>query len=376
MERVDPLDDVTTAIRALPLERPATTPLPKAPLGRLVCVVGRETGRTFALGPRTVVLGRGTDADVCLSGDDISRHHASISWERGGFILEDLKSINGTTVNGLPVQRHDLKVGDRIQIAESATLVFTRYDLLEQRALQLQKLETLGHLAGGLAHDFGNVVNVIAGTVEILEDAIRRHGHVEASELSDALATIRIASSNAGSIVERILCFSRSDASTTVARVELSPIVQEVAAMVQRSCSTGIEVRTDVEPQAAIRGDATALSQALMNLCVNARDAMPLGGRLAIGGRTVDLPRKQALEVHLASAGRYVALTVADSGTGMDETTKARIFEPFFTTKPAGAGTGLGLFSVFGIVRALGGAITVESSLGQGTEVTLLLPSA
>ena len=133
------------------------------PTGRLVCLVGREPGRVYPLGPRPVVIGRGADAQIQLEGHDVSRAHARVSWLVDHFVLEDLGSRNGVSVNGVPVRTHRLQLGDRIQIGGAAILVLAENDDLERRALRLQRLEALGELASGVVHDFKNTLSVILG---------------------------------------------------------------------------------------------------------------------------------------------------------------------------------------------------------------------
>ena len=139
------------------------------PTGRLVCLVGREPGRVYPLGPRPVVIGRGADAQIQLEGHDVSRAHARVSWLVDHFVLEDLGSRNGVSVNGVPVRTHRLQLGDRIQIGGAAILVLAENDDLERRALRLQRLEALGELASGVVHDFKNTLSVILGNLELLE---------------------------------------------------------------------------------------------------------------------------------------------------------------------------------------------------------------
>jgi signal transduction histidine kinase len=355
----DPRGDPTISMRALDALRPSTQPAPHGPIGRLVCVVGREQGRSYPLGTKAIVIGRGSDANIVLSGDDISRHHASISFERGRFVLDDLGSSNGTLVNGMPVTHHLLSFGDRIQLGQSATLVVARHDELEQRAQEIQKLEVLGRLAGALAHDFRNILNIINVTAGTLRQ------HALAPEVERGLDDIQQAVSAANAITGRLLCFTRGDVPVAASPVTLEPLVTEVTRLVQRTFGAEIVIDVDVPAGLAVRGDAAGLHQVLTNLCINARDAMPDGGRLTIRVAVVVLNRHEALIAGLPSEGEFVELTVADTGTGMDEATRARVFEPFFSTK-GGKGTGLGLFSVFGIVRALNGAIAVESAPGHG----------
>lgn len=367
-------DELTTTLRMQTLDRPSTGPLPQSPVRRLVCVVGRELGRSYALGNRPVTIGRATDADICLSGDDISRHHARIIRMGGGWVIEDLQSHNGTMVDGIPVKHHVLRVGDRIQIAGSAILLFARHDDLEQRAEQLQKLETLGHLAAVLAHDFKNLLGVIAVNADLLEESVKG-GAAGPEELLRGLGDIRTATTAATTVAERLLLFARKEPSAAIAgSAALGSIVEETLTLVRKTFRKRIETRVEIAAAIRVRAERGAIQQLVTNLFLNARDAMPDGGTLLVQAHPLDLDRAQALAQYLPAEGGFVELAVSDTGVGMDEETRTRVFEPFFSTKAIGEGSGLGLFSVFGTVRGLGGSISVESAPGKGATFRVLLP--
>ena len=238
----------------------------------------------------------------------------------------------------------------------------------EQRR-QAQKMEAVGRLAGGVAHDFNNLLTAILGHAELLGnrrdlDASARQ-HVE---------TIQKAGEQAAAVTHQLLAFSRKQM-LQPRILELGPLVQDFGKILRCTLGEHIELRVEIEPGGRVKADPNQLEQVLLNLGVNARDAMPRGGKLTIRTRTVALDeaaaRRQALDF---GAGCYVVLEVSDTGHGMDEDTKARLFEPFFTTKSLGKGTGLGLATVYGVVKQSGGAITVESAPGAGCTFRVWLP--
>jgi len=343
--------------------------------GRLVCVAGPGTGRVYALGSGGVVIGRAEDVGISVDAEDVSRHHARIVWSGSHHALEDLGSRNGTLVNGVPALHHALHSGDRVQIGSSAIFVYTPGDDLEQRAQRLQKLESLSHLAGGIVHDLKNTLAVVLSNLDLLEHRFIDHPDPEARA---CIADMREALANTGGLTQRLLYFARRDPPPTATRVALRAVVDAVLALVRRPFEGAHGVRIDVAvpPAIHVRVDPGEMHHLLLNLCLNARDAMPAGGRLIINARLVPLSRIDALRLHLPTPGAYVELAVSDTGIGMDAATLARAFEPFFTTKREGEGTGLGLATVYGIVRRAGGNVHVDSAPGEGTCFRIFLPDA
>jgi two-component system cell cycle sensor histidine kinase/response regulator CckA len=240
---------------------------------------------------------------------------------------------------------------------------------LEEQLRQSQRLESVGRLAGGVAHDFNNLLTVINGYADMTlgelaaEDPIR-----------PVLEEIRNAGQRAASLTQQLLAFSRKQM-IEPRPMDLNAVVAESEKMLKRLVGEDIEFSTSLSPlPCPVMVDSGQIHQILMNLAVNARDAMPAGGSLRVETAHLDLGEEQARGCPDAAPGRYVRLAVADSGTGMDEDTLRRIFEPFFTTKRQGAGTGLGLSVVYGIVRQSGGWIQVNSRPGSGTTFEIYLP--
>jgi two-component system cell cycle sensor histidine kinase/response regulator CckA len=238
--------------------------------------------------------------------------------------------------------------------------------VLERQLQRAQKSEAIGNLAAGIAHDFNNVLTAIVGWSDALIQALP-----DATPALGYAREIREASQHAADLVTHLLAIRR-DERPQAGPLNLNDIVIRAAPLFRRLLGQRVECMLRLTPGVGlIRADATQMEQVLLNLSLNARDAMPEGGVLTIETAVATLG---ADEIAGCEAGAYVRLTVRDTGTGMDADTRARVFEPFFTTKGAGQGTGLGLSIVNGIVRQSAGAVTVESAPGQGTTFRVFLP--
>jgi PAS domain S-box-containing protein len=241
----------------------------------------------------------------------------------------------------------------------------TQRHLLEEQLRQSQKLEAIGRLAGGVAHDFNNMLTAIGGYTSFALDQVD-----EGTPLRSDLTEIRKATERATALTRQLLAFSRKQVLEPVP-LDLNEVVEELQGMLRPLLGADVALETRLGPELGlIEADPGQLSQVLMNLVVNARDAMPEGGALTIETANVDVARggDGAIE-----PGPYVTMSVRDEGEGIDEATLSKIFEPFFTTKEAGKGTGLGLATVYGIVKQSGGYLAVESELGVGSEFTIYL---
>jgi two-component system, cell cycle sensor histidine kinase and response regulator CckA len=241
---------------------------------------------------------------------------------------------------------------------------------LEEQLRQSQKMEAVGQLAGGVAHDFNNMLLVIRGYTDLLDE-----DRTLAGEQREAIDQIRQASERAKALTSQLLAFSRRQV-LQPKTINADAIVLNMESMLRTLA--GEEVELCIMPDAGgghVKADPSQIEQALLNLAVNARDAMPHGGRLTIATDQVELDDRAIKDSRLeAKPGPYVRVRVQDSGMGIDPEILPRIFEPFFTTKPKGKGTGLGLSTVYGIIKQSGGAIAVASEPGKGTEVALYLP--
>lgn len=252
----------------------------------------------------------------------------------------------------------------------------TRRRTEAQRAVQAQiaragKLESLGTLAGGVAHDFNNVLAAIVGYGEMARDEAP-----EGSDQARHLDNVLQAGLRGKALVERIITFSRGGArASTVFEVE--PVVEEVLTLLAASLKPGIVLERALEaPGVRLRGDPTQAFEAVMNLCTNAMQAMPQGGMLTVQLRRVHVPAARVLSHSSLAPGHYVALAISDEGSGITPDVAEHLFEPFFTTRAAQSGTGLGLAVVHGVVAEFGGAIDVQGRPGQGARFTLYLPES
>ena len=242
---------------------------------------------------------------------------------------------------------------------------------LEEQLRQSQKMESVGQLAGGMAHDFNNLLMIQRGYCEILRLNVR-----DDDPLAHALDKIDGCAERASGLIRQLLAFSRKQALQP--RVfDLNELVGDLDHMLHRLLGEDVEmVTTPAAGSATVLADPGQLEQVIVNLAINARDAMPQGGRLGIEIRHIEVDRQFMRGREGLSTGPWVMLSVSDTGVGMDEATRARVFEPFYTTKPEGKGTGLGLSTVYGIVRQSGGAVWVESRLGDGATFRVCLPRA
>jgi PAS domain S-box-containing protein len=239
---------------------------------------------------------------------------------------------------------------------------------LESQLRQVQKLESIGQLAGGIAHDFNNILAAITMHLSLL-----RQNPAMDEESSDALRELEVETKRAANLTRQLLMFSRR--SVIQSRVvDLNELVQNLLKMLRRLLGENITITFDSQERLpAVEVDIGMLEQVLMNLVVNARDAMPKGGQLTITTKSVELDAESSNLHSERRPGHFVTLTVADTGVGMDEATLKRIFEPFFTTKAVGKGTGLGLPTAHGIVKQHHGWIEVQSQQGHGSAFTVYL---
>jgi hypothetical protein len=242
---------------------------------------------------------------------------------------------------------------------------------LEEQLRQTQKMEAIGHLAGGIAHDFNNLLTVIMGYTELVRNRV---GHD--AESGSEIAEVAKAAERAALLTRQLLAFSRKQV-LELRVTSLNDVTAEVQTMLGRVIGEDIELTAALADDLAhVRVDVGQLEQVLLNLAVNARDAMPGGGKLTLETQNVILGESHASRNPNVVPGDYVMLAVTDTGHGMDAGTTSRIFEPFFTTKEPGAGTGLGLSTVYGIVKQSGGHVEVESEPRVGTSFRIYLPQA
>ena len=284
--------------------------------------------------------------------------NAETEWRRrdGGFVCVRLH------LRMVPL--HDAK-----KTIEGFVEDVTEVRALERQLHQAQKFETIGQLAGGIAHDFNNVLGAVLGWAEIGYDQSR-----ERPQLAEYFAHIRQQGDRAAALTRELLTFARRQALQPRA-VRLNEIIESLMSLFDKVIGKDVEIKTELGKLQPVKADPAQLEQVLMNICLNARDAMPDGGRLRIKTEMILLDDSFCHFYPGVTAGTYVVLSISDTGTGMSPEVRERIFEPFFTTKERGKGSGMGLATVYGIVRQHGGFIHVYSEPGQGTLFHVYLPA-
>jgi PAS domain S-box-containing protein len=281
------------------------------------------------------------------------------------FVKNDRVSGTAVAVTATPLTGGDGELVGGISVLRDVT----QQRLLEAQLMQAQKMEAIGQLAGGVAHDFNNLLAVIMGYGELLLGDLAADDP-KSNDVSEMLA----AAKRGVALTRQLLAFSRQQLIQPTV-LDLNTIVEGIEKMLRRIIGEHIRLSTKLSPDLwRFKADASQVEQILLNLTVNARDAMPEGGRLSIATRNAHLDEAAAAAEPGVQPGDYVVLAVTDTGIGMDEQTQKRIFEPFFTTKEVGKGTGLGLSTVYGITRQSGGHVTLRSSLGQGATFEVFFP--
>lgn len=267
-------------------------------------------------------------------------------------LISPVRDENGAVINYVDVQRD-----------------ITPELELEQRYMQAQKMEAVGRLAGGVAHDFNNVLTAITGYTALALDALEK-----SHPLYENLIEVKKAASRAAALTKQLLIFSRKQV-LQFEVLDLNDLLRNIEKMLHRLIGEDIELWMTLDPELGmIKADAGQIEQVIMNLAVNARDAMPHGGRLTLETTNITITDQDFSKLSDLSPGPYVRLTVSDTGLGMDEEVRLHVFEPFFTTKEEGMGTGLGLATVHSIIKQSGGDIQLHSELGQGTKFEIFLP--
>jgi len=286
------------------------------------------------------------------------RIDATVEWKRRGG------SIIHARLSGRPAKDPESKQ----ECAEVIVEDVTERMALEKQLLQAQKFEAIGQLAGGIAHDFNNMIGAILGWADLGMD------ETTDARLRGRFEKIRQQAQRAAALTRQLLAFARRQI-LEPRNIDLNQTVNETLSLLEKVIGSNIEIKSSLAPDlAVVRADPTQIEQVVMNLCINARDAMPQGGSLIIETSNAAVDEQFCAFQPVIRPGSYAVLCVSDSGTGMDAATLDRIFEPFFTTKELGKGTGLGLATVYGIVRQHGGFVQVYSELGIGSTFRVYLP--
>lgn len=335
----------------------------------LVVLVGPDAGKRITVGDG-VIVGRDVDGRGLIIDEGVSRRHMRVSRQAdGSHLVEDLGSRNGTYVNGQRVEAAPLKSGDKVAVGSGTILLFTRNDRYEEQVVRAQKMQALGQLAGGVAHDFNNLVLAILGNVDYLKARDRD----APGDVTECLGEIETAARRAAQLTRQLLSFARKRESV-MEPVDIPALIHEATSLLRRTLPRNVELVLEVQPGLGVMGDSAQLLQVLINAGINAGQAMPEGGRLLIRGERYSM-HGETMPLGL-SPGRYVRIEIEDSGVGMDADTLSRAFQPFFSTKPDGEGTGLGLSTAQSVVRDHGGEIDIRSRVGHGTRVSVYLPAS
>ncbi|MES1187335.1 MAG: ATP-binding protein [Myxococcales bacterium] len=334
---------------------------------RLTVVEGPAIGQEFKI-DGVATIGRSPDATVMVDDAGVSRLHARIRRsEAGTFEVEDLGSKNGTFLNGARIEHALANLGDKIRVGPRVVLTLASFDVIEEQVVQRQRLETVGRLGAGIAHDLNNVLAALHAGTAFLQQ-LSSTTELGDPRVRECLRDLSLATSQGAELTRGILRIVRGKRAVREA-VDLGELVVEVARILRHTIDHSIHVETAVEPEVVVHGNHSELQQVLLNLCLNARDAMPQGGRLRVAVGLVP-PRAG---VGLPMDRLCAVLEVSDTGTGIDPETEAQIFEPFFTTKREGAG--IGLSTVRDLVKLHGGRITLDTTKGKGSVFRLYFPA-
>jgi len=341
--------------------------------GRFV-LVNEATAQVY--GTTVAALVGKTDADFNPNLDEVAhflRHDRDVMSSGQPKVIAEEAVTNPTTRETRWFQT--IKMPLRSPEEGTATLLgvsteITERKRLEEQLLHSQKMEAVGQLAGGVAHDFNNILTAIVGYTDLLAAELGPN-----EQQHEDLEEIRKAARRAAALTRQLLAFSRKQV-LEPRIIDVNGVVMNLDKMLRSLISENIELKTVLaDDLAAARADPNQIEQVIMNLAINARDAMPEGGTVTIETRNATLDDAYAAQHVSVIPGEYVMLAVSDTGCGMDEKTQSRIFEPFFTTKPPGRGTGLGLSTVYGIVKQTGGNIWLYSEPGKGTTFKIYLPA-
>jgi two-component system, cell cycle sensor histidine kinase and response regulator CckA len=336
---------------------------------RLTVVEGPTIGQEFKL-DGVATIGRSPEATVMVDDPGVSRLHARVRrTDLGLFEVEDLGSKNGTFLNGARVDVTAANLGDKIRVGPRVVLTLTSFDLVEEQVVQRQRLETVGRLGAGIAHDLNNVLAALHAGTAFLQQ-LSPNTELGDPRVTECLRDLSLATSQGAELTRGILRVVRGKRSAREP-VDLGDLVTEVARILRHTIDHSIQVETAVQPNVVVHGNHSELQQVLLNLCLNARDAMPQGGKMRVA---VGLATPPA-ELGLVSDRPCALLEVTDSGMGIDNEARERIFEPFFTTKREGAGFGIGLSTVRELVKLHGGRIALDTARAKGSTFRLYFPA-
>ncbi len=336
---------------------------------RLTVLEGPAVGQEFKV-DGVATIGRAPDATVMVDDLGVSRLHARIRRsDSGAFEVEDLGSKNGTFLNGVRLQHAIAQLGDKIRLGPRVVVSLSSFDVVEEQLVQRQRLETVGRLGAGIAHDLNNVLAALHAGTAFLE-RLPTGTTLAEPKVRECLRDLALATTQGAELTRGILRFVRGKRAVREP-VDVGELVKELARILRHTIDHTVRLETHVQPGVVVNGNHSELQQVLLNLCLNARDAMPNGGKLRISAELVPAPADLGFDRERPA----VMLEVTDTGTGIAQETRDQIFDPFFTTKREGSGFGIGLSTVRDLVKLHGGRITLESAAGQGSSFRIFLPA-
>ena len=349
--------------------------VPQGNSAYLLMLVGPNAPRMYPVGSE-VTVGRSTASGISIDDESVSRNHARITMRGGSeFVVEDLGSRNGTRVNGEAVNAHPLQSGDRLQFGSSTIFLVTYHTRLEDQLLEVRKLESEGRLASGLALNCRSILKPMHQHLETLQEQIEKQP-IDTAKLRQSLAEISRAARRADALGQQLLTFARTG-DYREQPVLLSELLRDTVRMIPQPIDRSINHANELESDLWVLGDPMQLRTMVTHLCDNAVDAMPGGGTLRVAAQRVELSSEKAAECPLLAGETTVAeISVTDSGVGMHPEVVRRVFEPFYSTKPTREGAGLGLAICDRIVKSHRGHIDVDTAVGQGTTIRILMPLA
>lgn len=337
---------------------------------RLLVLAGPLVGQQFSLDEPSTTLGRGHQANICIKEQRLSRVHASIAFTKAkGWLIRDEKSKNGTFVNGTPIADHPLRYGDRIQLGGSVFL-FTHFNPVEEDSTKKRTLEILGRLGAGTAHEFNNLLAILVSCQGYLS-TLPSHTELGDPHVKECLDDMSVSVRRASELTGRLLGVAQRGAQA-FGCTDVGTLCREIMELVRRTTPRSIQVEQSIAPDLLVVGNRSRLHEMIINLCMNARDAMPNGGTLKVTATRVD---GKASSHGAPQSGPQIEITVSDTGIGMDKATREHLFEPFYTTKSKGKGTGLGLAAVLESVGYHGGQIHFETAVNRGTTFHVRIPA-
>ena len=332
-------------------------------LSRSAEVIGRMAfghSDPGVFGERHEKLLSGIAAQAAIAMDNARLYEAAQQAEAA------VRSFNQSLEGEIAARTGELQLTNRKLVGEIA-----QREIVEEQLRQAQKMEAVGQLTGGMAHDFNNLLAIVIGSLDVLGRRIEKG---RTNDIKRFIDSAMDGANRAAALTQRLLAFARRQPLAPVP-IDTNRLVVEMAELLGRTISGNVKVETELDPRTwDIHADRNQLENALLNLAVNARDAMPEGGRLTLRTSNVHLEADPAAASPGARDGEYVLLAVTDTGTGMAPEVVARAFDPFFTTKETGKGTGLGLSQIYGFVQQTGGHIRIESAVGEGSTIKMFLP--